>query len=496
MARRKSIRTKPLWQRLLEGLTALIATVNLGLVFFDLTYIHSRYFWLTGKIVLPLFSEVTVPFVSVMGQPLTQLYDPVKGIDQNPDTQRYLDLLDELDQHQRALKSPAAKAIVANLKDLSIQMINEDPFQLAGKTGTLEKIQNRVRGYVQSRSSKEAFEQFWNSDYLIAQHQADEPDALEWFEESVRPLIERSNYVRKIDNSGEFVDHFGLIDFEFRVWFFFELLIRIVLIQRRYPSLSLREALFRRWYDYFLVLPLPPVMLWIRIFPVVVRLREAGVNLEPIRSQISRGFVAIFASELTEVIALQTIKQLQTSISRGEITNWLLQTSQREYIDLNNTNEIEVISRRLAQLLVYQVLPYIQPDVEALLNHNVKTLLNESALYKTLHQLPGIGLLPEQIFQQLMAGVSQLITKASQGAYDRLTADDPIALELIDRLAQHFREAFTNALQDQQTLQELQSLLTDLLEEVKVNYVRRLSEEDFEQLLEEAEQLVANKIRK
>jgi hypothetical protein len=40
-------------------------------------------------------------------------------------------------------------------------------------------------------------------------------------------------------------------------------------------------------------------------------------------------------------------------------------------------------------------------------------------------------------------------------------------------------------LQAKHTLQKIQSLLTDLLEEVKVNYVERLSEEDLEDVLEQ-----------
>jgi len=42
---------------------------------------------------------------------------------------------------------------------------------------------------------------------------------------------------------------------------------------------------------------------------------------------------------------------------------------------------------------------------------------------------------------------------------------------------------------DQRSLQEVQSLITDLLEEVKVKYVRRWSSEDIEGVLEEARQI-------
>jgi len=40
-----------------------------------------------------------------------------------------------------------------------------------------------------------------------------------------------------------------------------------------------------------------------------------------------------------------------------------------------------------------------------------------------------------------------------------------------------------------QRIQKIESLLSDLLEEVKVNYVQKLSEEDVEKLLEETRAL-------
>lgn len=489
MSTRKSIRQKPPRQRILEGLTATLATVNFILVIFDLTYISSRYFWLTGKFTVPIANrELSLKPISFLTRPLAKTYDPIKGIKPNEDVQTYLDKLDELQRYRRSLGSEEAEEIILDLQELSIRMLEEDPFQLTGKTGTLEKIQNRIRGYTREESSEAAFRRFWTQNFLIGTPEDD--DALTWFTENIQPLIERSNYRREIDRSGEFVNNFFVIDiFIFRIYFLIELICRVISIKRESPSISWREAILRRWYDLFLVSPLIPVMLWLRVLPVLVRLREAGVNLEPIRAQFSRGFVAIFAGELTEVIALQAVNQLQSSIRRGEISTWLMESSQKTYIDLNDINEVEVISRRLAKLIVYSVLPKVQPDVEALLSYGVGLALNQSPVYQGIQQLPVVSGLQTQFSQQFAATTSKLITEVSQGAYDALTADDPVALELIDRLSEHFRQAFTEALQDEATLQELQSLLVALLEEVKVNYVRKLSEEDFEQLLEEAERL-------
>ncbi len=40
-------------------------------------------------------------------------------------------------------------------------MINEDPFAVANKSGTLERIKNAMRDRMEEESSKVAFQQFW-----------------------------------------------------------------------------------------------------------------------------------------------------------------------------------------------------------------------------------------------------------------------------------------------------------------------------------------------
>ncbi|KKI99787.1 hypothetical protein PROH_07965 [Prochlorothrix hollandica PCC 9006 = CALU 1027] len=465
----------------MDGITATLAAANLGLVFFDLSYLPLRDFFLSGD--LPLV-EWKVPAPRFM-----LAYDPMKGITRNDDTQRYLDEFDKLRLQIRdtGLKSPEAAQQVQVLQTLSLQLLAEDPFLLADRVGTLETIKNQVRGRLQESSSEEAMRRFWTVEYLATVPDPGDQTPLAWFEDSVRPRIEKSNYVRSIDQDGIFVDSFWKIDIWFQIFFATELLARTFLIKRRYTSLSWREALLWRWYDLFLLVP---VFRWLRVIPVGIRLQSSGlVNMETIRSQFSRGFVATFAGELVEVIALQVINQIQSSVQRGEITTWLTTSAQREYIDLNNTNEVEVISRRLAELMVYQVLPRLQPDIAAFLHRNAELAIEKTPIYQAMVRLPGMATLPRQLTQQLVGQVSQMLTQVSQGTYNALTLDDPALGQITDQLSRHFRNAFAEALQSQETLTELQSLITDLLEEVKVNYVNRLSEEDFDELLEEVEQL-------
>jgi hypothetical protein len=61
-------------------------------------------------------------------------------------------------------------------------------------------------------------------------------------------------------------------------------------------------------------------------------------------------------------------------------------------------------------------------------------------------------------------------------------------VEQTNRLMQRFGKTLEAEMQNQ-TLQSIQPLLIDLLEEIKINYVKGIAAEEFEKILEEAEQL-------
>jgi hypothetical protein len=209
------------------------------------------------------------------------------------------------------------------------------------------------------------------------------------------------------------------------------------------------------------------------------------VDLDFVIAQINRGFVANFAEDLTEVVVIRVINQVQGSIQRGEVTRWLFRSpSARGYIDLNNVNEVEAIATLLVKMVVYDVLPKIQPDLEAILRHSIESGLRQLPIYQGLQQVPGVRDLPTQLADQVVANVTQT-------AYQALVAalEDPVGARLSGQLVQHFAEALGSEVQNQQNLHKIQGLLFDLLEEVKVNYIQKLSEEDIEGVLDQTHQL-------
>ena len=454
-----------------ERFMALVALGNFSLVLFDISYVPWRDFY-----------QRQLPII-------TQVYDPFKGIKPHRDTEKYLKTLEQLKIQvvETGLPSPQVAAKLQEINNLSAKMIDEDPFRVASKSGTLEKIKDRMRDRTPNpqESAKQSFRTFWSQDHFNKKGWQPE---ITWFDAKIKPLI-ATNYYRTIGENGEFTDNFWQIDLPFIAIFAIEFLARTYFISRRHRSVTWRQAMLWRWYDIFLILPFWRLL---RVLPVTIRIHQAKMpDLQPIRTQISRGFVANFAQELTEVVVIQLINQMQQSITSGELAKQLFPSQKQRYLDINNINEIEALASRLVQVTVYKVLPQLQPDLEALLRYNIEIFLKQSPLYQGFQQVPGLGNLPAQLASQLVAELSKLVTVGPQDAYEafKIASEDPVGTKLSSQLVQHFGQALGTELQQQQTWQEIQLLLCDFLEEFKINYIQRLSEEDFEKILEQAKEL-------
>lgn len=481
LTKRTSKARRNLW---FERVMASLALLNLILVLFDLSYIPLRDFWLQGKIQVLGFHLGPIKFsgfpLKIPLPPVTKWYDPIKGIEPYRDTQQYLNKVRDLETQIRAfgLLSPEAEIILQDLRRRSEEIIDTNPFQGANKTGALEKLKNRMREHIfrdKDASAKAAFRQFWSQEYLVR----NSPEqGLDFFNNKIRPLIE-TNYYRPIGENGQPEDFFGFIDFPFFVLFGLEFLGRTWLISRRHTGIIWRDAMLWRWYDILLLIP---IFRWLRIIPVIIRLNHAQLlDFDRIQSQLSQGFVASIAEDLTEVVVVRLINQVQSSIRQGDIANWLSRRPVRPYIDLNNTDEVAAISGLFVQLTVYQVLPKIRPDLEALLQHNIEKVLNQSPAYKGLQNLPGMAQLQHELSERLVKEIFQAIYDGINSAME----EDPVGDKLFRQLIEHLGEALGTEIQTKQTLQKIQSLLADLLEEIKVNYVENLSEEDLEEILEQ-----------
>lgn len=454
---RPVVRATALW---FERIVAIIALINLLLVLFDLSYIRFRdtYF--------RLFPEFTAWYGETF-----------KGIEPERTTVNYLETVNRLEEQvaQTGLQSVQAESLLSDLQEQSSTIIDENPFEIADKSGTLERIKNMIRDRVGIDSSKGAFNTFWSEDYLTEEGWSQE---IGYFNEEIRPLIE-TNYFRGIGEDGGPIDEFWKIDSWFVMFFAVELLARTFYISRRYKNYTWLDAILFRWYDLLLLLPF---WRWLRVIPVTIRLNHSQtVNLIPLRNRVNRIFISTFAIELTEIVILRVIDQIQNLIRDGSVAEWLLKsTTDRRYIDINGVNEIEAIANSLTTLIVYQVLPNVKPELDALLKHNIMKAFERAPGYQGFRTLPAIGNLPDQIAQQVVSRTSENIYGILSGSLK-----DDKAAELTQELIAKAGEQLRYEIQQNQTVDNLERWTVALLEEVKINYVKQLSVEDIDRLREE-----------
>lgn len=488
-------RQKATYNRLwFEKIMAILALVNLILVFFDLSYIPLRDFWLQGRLQVflklgTLEYEIPNPPLKVLPFNITPVYDLVKGIEPERFTSNYLATVEELNtllEQNQWNPSPEnivrIDEILADLRAQSIQMIEENPFQEANKTGTLERIKRKMRLHIfgnKEASSKDAFNIFWSRSNLLNNTNQE----LEFFNEQIKPLI-ATNYFRPVGETGQRVDNFGLIDLPFGIIFFLEFLVRTLYISRRYTGVNWFDAMLWRWYDVFLFLP---VFRTLRVIPVIIRLSQSQLlNLRRVQKQISQGFVANIAVDITEVVIIQVINQLQNSIKRGEITNFISQYNEQKYIDLNNIDESKEIVKLVLNVMVKDVLPKLETDIEKLLQYTLDRGLKESPAFQNFGQLPGAA--------KISSGLSEQIAKqVYQNVYNVLAItvkEDQVFDQLLGKITQDFRQIMGSEIKAQKSMKTIEYLMTALLEEVKVNYVERLAEEDIEDVLEQQRSLL------
>jgi hypothetical protein len=422
---------------------AIIASIGLVVSIFDLTYIPCRDFYFRN---LPI---------------VVQTYDRFKGIEPNRETERYLNAVEQLKLTvaQTGLASAPTQSWLQELDTLSVSMIQNNPFQVAGKTGNLEKIKNDVRDRVQNQSAKGAFATFWSQAYLT---KAGWDTEIQFYDRQIKPLLV-TNYYRRLNESGNYVDEFWQIDIIFISIFAGELLGRIFFVRRHNRQLSWQQVVIRRWYDLILILPFAQ---FLRIIPVIIRLQQAKlINLSLVKSELNRLFVGQIANELTEAVVLEVLQQTQGAIRDGQITRVIRSYLNTPHVDLNNINEIEVLIELMLEIVVYRVIPTIQPDLEAILRHLFQKALSESPAYRNLKLLPGIGELPAQ-------AIDRVVKEISASIYTALTKilEDPNSAKLSRRLAENMTKSLGDEMQRGQTIIKIESLLYDLIEEIRVTY--------------------------
>lgn len=446
------------WSRLWRQGVVVIVLVSLMLSVFNMTYISMRGIYLQY----------------VPG--LVRLYDPLKGIDPHPITQHYLARVSQLRQEvsQAGLLSAPARAIVRDLEGQSISLLEENPYIISGQANLAAKLNRRMRGYVGTLSAKDAFRQFWTVEYLdqIGWESADE-----FFQKKIEPLLQRS-YFRETLPTGQFVDEFWRIDLWFVAFFGVEFLGRTFVTSRQQKDVTWRKAIVRRWYELPLVLPF---WRWMRIVPLLVGLHRTDLfKVEKLIAQMSHEPVAYLSEKASQYLLVQLISQTQDSVHEGT----LFDASPNSKVVIGDRKKVGLIADQLIKITILRVVPTVRPEIEDLLRHSLERALTSTELYESLRGVPGLNALPDSALDSVANYLAQATCTVLEESY----ADREGQL-LIDRLSQNFRQALRQELQDKAASQEIQVMLIDLLEEIKVNYVQGAEQRDPEQMMNQVDSI-------
>lgn len=473
----------------ISQIMAILSVLNFGLVLFDITYIPLRDLWLNGVITVGQFKlgpheskGIPLEIIPKSWREKIIQYDVIKGIEPYRDTQFFLEEVDLLEKtiNQDGLESEKTQEILKRLREMSSNMISEDPFRLANKSGTLEIIKNKMREHMDNyidnpeSSSTLAFTSFWTIDNL--ENNLD--NQLRFFNQKIRPLI-NTNYWRPIGENGQFVDYFGLLDFPFIVIIFTDFMIRCLAISIRYQGVKFQDAIFWRWYDLIFFLP---YFRWLRIIPITIRLNDSKLlTYQRIQKQISQGFVAGIAGDISQIVVLRIVNQVQKTIEKGSIEQILFKEETKEYINLNDTNESAEIFKLLINLVVHEMLPEIRPEVEILLTYIFYKTITESPIYQNIENLPGLKTFPENISNKLATQSYQIFLNS----INNILKEDPVFEKHLEKIIEKATKTLNLRPNARYDVNKIEELLVILLDEVKVNYIQQLSDEDIEALMDE-----------
>ncbi|QIZ73422.1 hypothetical protein [Oxynema aestuarii] len=446
----------------LAKLVALLALVNFLLGLFNLTYIPLRDFYIKHVPDLVIF------------------YDPMKGIEPHRDTQTYLKTVDLLTEELTGDRSDSGsdkiELLFASLRQQTVKLIEENPFAVPSRLPSFAKIQREIEDRMNVDSAKVAFAQFWTRQHF---NQAGSLQELQFFDRRIRPLMD-ANYFRNVDVYGQFIDEFWRVDIFFMAFFAVEFFTRTFFRYRRETDLKWFDAVLRRWYDIFLFVPF---WRWLRVIPVLVRLQQTQlVDFRRALVQMTREPGAQLADRLAKFAMVRWIDQMQSAVATGELARALL--SPQPYIAVNEVNEIQAIGDRLLELTIYKVLPRVQPEIEELLHYSIESALKDSDFYQTLQNIPGIGTLPEDTIETLANNLADTTIKVLANSYSDLEGR-----AIFETLSKQFGASLREELRAKATRAELESLLQDLLEELKLNYVVKSTETSPEAILDEVEQM-------
>jgi hypothetical protein len=471
-----------------DRFVAVWAGINLLWVAFDLSYVPLRSFWLQRN----LYPLPGTPVVIALGfmPDVTPWIDPIKGIEPHRETQAYLRQFEALEramaEPRQGPLDPRQRQLLARQAELTIAMVESNPFLASNAAGTLEKIKNRLRERADRDSSKAAAARLLSEPWL---RQRGWDQEQRFWRQQILPLV-ATNYWRSIDENGRPTDHVWRIDLLlFQSVFALDIMLRVIRLRRRIPGLSWRDAFLRRWIDLPLLLPF---WRWLRLLPTVERLQTSKlINIEPLRAVISRAVVALLALELFEVLALQLLDGTQSLLRSRDWPRRIRALRSHQSVSSGQDQELVALLRIWAPLLLSQVAPRLAPELQGLLAYSLRQSLEGAMVPPPLRQLQPLLQLESGLSRQLASSMTRNLLELSRSTGNQLGRTDTAQLELLQRTIDRFWDELAAALDNGPVLSQTQELLSALLENLKGTYLNQISRSGVASLIEELDLLMA-----
>lgn len=376
-------------RKIYEALYCLILLANLLLVFFDATYLlRIPYTHYTFRDVYLKYAprelhyrytaadysaQPELRIAGVVYDPLRLFYDPIKGIERHRATDAYLAAYEALREQLAANPSeelaPETLALLAQLSEQSVGMINDDPFVTANKRGTFELIKNRMRKHAGEESAKDAFRKFFSAENLTPERRKAE---LAFFDQRILPMFQQ-NYFRWIGVDGEPKDFFNKFDLWFVGFFWIDFLVRWIAAIRRREHRKWYLFAVRHWYEVFLLFPPDHFAFFrlLRVIPFLYRLRENNfIPDSGLAPEIIHENAGVIAEEISGMVLVNILAQLQTIIKQRGL---------RELVTLNEEgalDELQDLLESQAEMISSRVVPEIQPQIVDLVQHSVRAAMS------------------------------------------------------------------------------------------------------------------------
>lgn len=374
-----------------------VALINLGLIAFDLSYLWLRPYY---------FRYLPV---------VTRIYDPVKGIEPHPLTERFLTEIQAASSlADLAPGSPELAERLGEIRRLMVRIVVENPFERSGLGHNLELLKQyvaRETGHVVTdladpATLRRAVDELWSGSPATVRTRLDAFLAVEG-----RPL--RENYFREFDRSGHMVDHFWILDLPFLLLFWIEFTVRW--------AYAIRHRTYARWFffpifNWYDVLGLVPVG-FLRVFRL---LRLASMYMRLRRSELSNvGRDAISRSveyisnivteEVSDRVAIRILEEYAEEIRDGTHIRIIRETvgSRRDQIESVLVDEIRALLTD----------PAIQGSFRELLRLNLERAVDES---RSLHAVP----LPNAVLRPVIRTVGEVVLDATLETITATVASD------------------------------------------------------------------------